>query len=329
MRANVQKMLMRFKPIDSRPDLPYINVMLRPITLNLPRPAICLLSLCMVFTPLFAISQNEPAHQTWTFLPDRLIFPPLTANYHEPRVGLRLELGSTRMKLDIGSCIDLIAYSPSDDGKQLFRMGMEFFTYALTTSVHNLRLQVDAVDGFFGGHVTFRSDHTTSSLAVRLRLIHLSSHLIDGHYDLHTDSWIDGKIPIPLSRDSGELTVALSGSGSVVSWMIYSGVDYATFVRPDEMRRWSSLHGFELYAPRLLGPVFGKPPNLYVADHLSFFGLPEYIGTNNLEGGIKFGEWTGTGLKLYVSYYRGTDMFSQYYTVRREQVGVGFAVDFW
>ena len=303
--------------------------MLRPFAFRFSLLTASLLTLSISAPLLSAQAQIDSSHSAWTFLPGGLIFPPLVANYHEPRVGIRLELGTTKMKLDIGSCVDMVEFVPSADRKQQIRMGIEFFTYALTTSVHNLRLQVDAVDGFFGGHITYRSESASSSIALRLRLIHLSSHLIDGHYDLHTDSWIDGKLPIPLSRDSGELTVRFSKEGPVVSWMVYSGVDYATFVRPDDMRRWASLHGFELHGSGSVGQVFGKPFNFYLADNLWIFGIPEYIGTNNLEGGVKFGEWSGSGLKLYFSYYKGYDMFSQYYSVRREQVGVGFALDFW
>jgi hypothetical protein len=89
------------------------------------------------------------------------------------------------------------------------------------------------------------------------------------------------------------------------------------------------LGGIELYTPDIVAQVFDKPCNLYLAQHFFLRGIPNYVGTGNTEFGIKLGEWARTGLRIYLSYYNGLDVFSQYYDVRRESWGIGFAFDFW
>jgi len=276
-----------------------------------------------------APAQPPPSatHTGFTFMPQGLLFQPLTSSYHEPRVGLRKQVGSSKMKLDIGSSLDFLEYRFSED--KVARMGVDFFTYALTTSSQGLRLQIDAVDGFFGGHAVVSSVNDVSRWDLRLRILHVSAHFIDGHYDNATMQWKDGREPIPFTRDFGEITAAFSWRVHDVTFMAYSGISYATLVRPTDVRRVATLHGLELRSSELLGPALGRPVNLFVADNVTLVGVPSYIGTNNLEFGVKFGEWNSTGLRLYGSYYSGLDVFSQYFNVRRENWGVGFAFDFW
>ncbi len=280
-----------------------------------------------------ALAQDEQTIQTsdsrFRFLPDSLLLPPLVANYQEPRVGLRKEIGASRMKLDIGSTLDLAGYLLTEDGRQQLRVGADFFTYALTTSSQGLRLQVDAVDGFFGGHIVFRSRGQSTETAVRLRLLHLSAHFLDGHIDARTRGWKDGREPIPFTRDFGELIGSHRWSGALLTFQLYGGFSYATLIRPDNLRRWGALGGAEIQSPAIIGPVFDHPAGLYLAAHFSLAGIPRYFGTLNLEGGVKFGAWDGTGMKFYLSYYRGLEIFSQYYDIRVESFGMGFALDFW
>jgi hypothetical protein len=75
--------------------------------------------------------------------------------------------------------------------------------------------------------------------------------------------------------------------------------------------------------------VLEKPVTIFVADHFTLVGIPKYTGTNNLEFGVKFGEWTSSGVRLYGSYYSGLEIFSEYYDVRQDYWGIGFAFDFW
>ena len=277
------------------------------------------------------IASAQPEHGTREagveFLPGGTAFPPLMASYHEPRTGVRKEIGSSRLKLDIGTMIDFLEWRLSDTGKSRIRLGADFFTYALTTSSEGLRLQVDAVDGFFGGHIVFRND--LQSLSVRLRILHLSAHFVDGHYDNATGMWMDGRLPLPFTRDYGELVGGYELTSGKFTGMIYLGVEYATLVRPTEINRWGGLAGLQVHSDRITGDVLGKPFNLYAAYNFGLAGIPAWAGTNNIEFGAKFGRWDGTGLRIYASYYAGLIVFSQYYNERTSHWGIGFAFDVW
>jgi len=290
------------------------------------------LLLCALLTCAAAGSPGQtgsPAPSDgFLFLPGGTLFPPLRANYEEPRVGVKKEAGTSRLKLDIGSSIDFFEYR-SDSSAGRLRAGADFFTYALTTSAEGLRLQVDAVDGFFGGHVVYAPPGEEGRLLLRLRLLHISGHLIDGHWNHITLEWIDNKLPIPYTRDFGELTGLFTWRGRVADLSAYTGFSYATLVRPDQIQRWATLHGFEFHTTGLTGEAAGKPFSLYAADNLSVTGIPAWYGTNNVEFGVKFGEWDGTGIRLYGSYYHGLQVFSQYYYVRTDEWGLGFAFDAW
>lgn len=284
-------------------------------------------TLLFVFHAAYGQGGAQPT-QRLSFLPGPLCVPPLVASYQEPRVGLRKEIGTSRMKVDIGASVDLLEVRPAADSADRIRVGIDFFTYALSTSSEGLRLQIDAVDGYFGGHIAYIGVlDECSAVLLRLRLLHLSAHFLDGHFSTTTQTWKENRAPIPFTRDFGELLGFYRFSENSLTIQAYGGFSYATLIRPTTIGRFELLAGFELSG--VAGTVFGKPFNVYLADHVVLRRIPATIGTNNLEGGIKLGPWQGTGLKLFLSYYSGLDPFSQYYDVRRENVGVGFAFDFW
>ena len=288
------------------------------------------LVILLVLGALCSRAQTEslPRRAGTTFLPGGTLFPPLRADYQEPRTGVRKEAGTSRLKLDIGSSIDFLEYRTDTAGSRL-RLGADFFTYALTTSAQGLRLQVDAVDGFFGGHIVYAAPGDDGRLFIRLRLLHISGHLIDGHWDRSTMEWKDNKLPIPYTRDFGELTALYAWPGKALELSAYSGFSYATLVRPDNLSRYGTIHGIEIHTTGLTPSALGRPYSLYVADNLAVTGIPVCYGTNNMEFGVKLGEWNGTGIRLYGSYYHGLEVFSQYYYVRTDQWGIGFAFDAW
>jgi hypothetical protein len=294
------------------------------------RLSTALLSVVLFGVPTSASPQVPLSTRSkeFEFLPGGTLFKPLIANPQEPRVGVRKEIGSSRLKLDIGSMIDFVEFRANDSGTLRFRMGADFFTYALTTSAQGLRLQVDAVDGFFGGHLLMRSGTEAHNLTLRLRMLHLSAHLIDGHFDIATGQWKDGRLPIPFTRDFGELVAAYTVPFAGCSGLIYAGVNYATLVRPADVQRVLSLCGCEFHTGDSFGLVLGKPFALYAAYNLTLMGVPRYVGTSVIEGGVKFGGWQDIGLKFYVNYASGLEFFSQYYNVRRSMWGTGFTIDF-
>jgi len=94
------------------------------------------------------------------------------------------------------------------------------------------------------------------------------------------------------------------------------------------LKRWSFNAGGELYLNNLIGKVFEKSTNVFLAYHFSLIGTPAYKGNNTIIAGIKLGEVYSKGVNFYLSYHTGMHYFSEYFTKRIDKFGIGFNVDF-
>ncbi len=287
-----------------------------------------LFSLFLIYTPAYSFDEPDSLTSKWELFPSHKNFKPLMANLIEPRIGLLKFTCTDEMRVDIGNSIDMTAFEL--DQNNSFHLGIDFFAFARTTGAQGLRLQIDAVDGFFGGHITYRNEKelTGGDFDVRLRILHHSAHLVDGHYVNSTHSWIDNREPIPYTQDFGELTLSQTALCSNFALRYYGGLAYASLIRPNTINRNSYFLGGEISSPSFIGRVLGKPVNLFTAYHLAFTGEPTYHTTHQVQAGVKFGSWNEAGLTIYLAYYNGTHMFGEYYNDRLETFGLGFSVEF-
>ena len=276
----------------------------------------------------FVYSQPADGNRSpCTFLPGRTIFPALPASFEEVRAGITKDVTSAHMKLDIGTAMDFLEVRLRADSSERLRIGAELFTYALTTSYQGLRLQVDAVDGYFGGHIVYRLQRPGSALLLRLRILHLSSHLLDGHFDLIRNVWIDGRLPNPLARDYGEITIGQLWQWTASEIFLYAGFSQATLIRPPTMKRLNMLYGVTAHTGNWAGTCFGAPVHFYISDHFSVWGLETLSGTNMLQAGAKFGEWNGAGISVFISHHAGLEVYHQYADVKNDAWGLGFGLE--
>lgn len=262
---------------------------------------------------------------SFEFLPDGLHFQPLKAHVKEPRMGVLYNPENGQLKLDIGNSIDLMKFLIKNSNLTL---GIEFNAYAHSINYQGNRLQIDAIDGFFGGNASFSSILKNSAFYSRLRIIHNSAHFVDGHFDKKTNSWKEDLAPIAFTRDFGELLLAYKLNFENSSIKIYSGPSYATLVRPVDIKKWSFDAGLEYSITNLIGPLFQKDESVFAAYHFELFGTPVYQGNNNFVLGIKLGEWNKKGVSIYFNYYTGKNLFNEYYKMRVEKFGIGFNIDF-
>ncbi len=272
----------------------------------------------------FAFSQSEsPEHIVIN--PPGLHISPFKAHLEEPRVGVFKFLDAAQMKVDVGNSIDVLAYEiPASALK--FTVGIDFMAYAFTTGAQGLRLQIDAIDGFFGGNLSCSKIFGVESVEGRLRFLHHSAHFVDGHYDTSTHSWIDDKEPFPYTRDYGELVTAYCARPGNSSFRLYGGFSYATLVRPSDYERWGFLGGAEI--AHSVGTLAGERIHLYCAYNISLDGVPAYAATHQIQLGCKLGDFYGKGPSLYFAFYTGTHMFREYAGERLSTIGAGFTVDF-
>lgn len=269
------------------------------------------------------------AQSYFEFLPDGLNFLPLRANPQEAKLGVLYYPDNADLKVDIGNSMDLFSiYFPSSKSKLNF--GIEFFAYASVIGYQQLRLQIDAVDGYFGGNATYSKFFSDNELSFRFRFIHNSAHLVDGNWWIsnYPRNWTKEGGPIPFTKDFAELTSAHILRTENFNLRYYGLISYSLRVRPSELKRFSAALGFELNSNKIISHLFNKPVNLFIANHINFAGYPEYTGTNQCQAGIKFGEWNEKGILFYLSYFAGNNFFSEYYAQRIRKFGIGFMVDF-
>lgn len=260
--------------------------------------------------------------------PDGLNFTPPKANNQEANLGVLYYTSTTNLKVDIGNSVDLIALELRDNSIK-FAAGIEFMTYAFSKSYAGQRLQISAVDGFFGGNISFSKFSANQTFSARFRIIHNSAHLVDGSYNTSTDTWTDGRRPIPFTKDFGELIAAHQILFNSFSVRYYGGISYAALIRPADLKRFNYLLGVEIVNSDLSDKFLGTDINFFLAEHFFLDGTEKYFGSQQLMGGVKIGKWVEKGVVFYTSYYTGRNMFSSYYDRRISKFGIGFLVDFY
>ncbi|MDR3611727.1 MAG: DUF1207 domain-containing protein [Ignavibacteriaceae bacterium] len=269
------------------------------------------------------LKENE---NTYILFPDGLNFLPLRASNTEAKLGILYYPNSTNLKVDIGNSIDLLRVNLYE--KEYITVGIEFMAYAYSTSYKQYRLQIGTLDGFFGGNATFTQELPGNRFSTRLRYIHNSAHLVDGSYDLTNNQWMNGKTPMPFTRDFAELIFSDEFSFSDFAFRPYIGGSYAARIRPSILKKGTFCSGFEVHTGNRTESAKEPFYHFFIAYHFQLAGLPEYLGSNNFQAGIKLGEWQKKGVNFFISYFKGNNMFNEFYYERIERFGIGFSVDF-
>lgn len=280
------------------------------------------------FLFLFFILQGIIFSQdnTVDFLPSGLNFLPLRANNQEAKLGVLYYPNSTNLKVDIGNAIDLLKIN--FDPKEYLTFGVEFMAYAYSMSYSQMRLQIGAIDGFFGGNAVFNKSIKENNLKIRFRYIHNSAHLVDGYFSTSTNSWMNNTSPIPFTRDFGELLFTYENNSNDLHIRPYIGGSYAVRIRPSILKRSTFITGLETYSEASNKILSRLPYCFFGAIHFQLAGLPQYQGSTQIQAGIKFGNWNAKGVNFFLSYFKGNNMFNEFFREKIERFGVGFSVDF-
>lgn len=243
-----------------------------------------------------------------------LQFMPLSANTFEPRVGLIWHANDNRLRLDIGNSIDLLQYTFDAPGKRI-AVGSDFFTYTLLSGEKNFHFPVDAVDYLFGFNASYVDSLQDGVLSSRLRLSHISAHFVDGHFIGSTGTWKDGLNPRVYSREFFDWTVAFAPSAEVRG---YVGLYYLWHVDPTTLPQWMVYAGGEYAYP--LSSILHS----YAAYQFTATGL---LPRHEFQAGIKLGDWTGHGTKLFFALHRGNSIHGEYHDIPDDYSGMGFNID--
>ncbi len=156
-----------------------------------------------------------------------LLFKPFIANPWEPRIGTMYQFNDKKLRLDIGVSYDLLKLI--DDTNRTITMGADFFTFTRLRSEGNFKFPVETSDYFFGINFNIKNTIFSYPFYSRLRLSHISSHLVDGW----SENGIFFDLPIVYSREFIDFAIALD----LTYYRIYGGINFIFSTIPIDIEK--------------------------------------------------------------------------------------------
>ncbi len=257
----------------------------------------------------------------FVFLPyltfSELLFEPPTAGIYEPRIGSSFQLDSKELRLDIGTSVDLKRLDFDEDGK--LSVGADFFTYSRLRRESNFKFPVETADYYFGANAAYVGKLGGSRIQSRLRIAHISSHLVDG-YSEDSEFWFE---PFVYSREFVDFLAAITVLDGFEN-RVYLGGTYIFSTAPDDFDPVVPQAGFDFEYP------IWKSINIAAGYDFRLVGAAgRSIGTSALEGGILWRTSDFAGIAFNVNYYSGASMHGMFYKCRDSFTSVGFRILFY
>jgi len=271
-----------------------------------------------LFIPvLFLFFIRLSAQNKVELFPGSLTFQPFAANSLEPKLGFLFHTSENELRLDIGNSMDLVRYT--DENSEL-AFGADMFTYTRLSKETDFHFPVDAVDYLFGVNFSYKSALDENyELGARLRISHISAHMVDGHYDKTEQEWKDNHTPRVYSREFLELMPYIKYK----SLRTYIGLTYIFHVDPQYIKKDNYQIGFDYFIP--WEPVRNISP--YIGYDFKLIHLNEYTGNNSFVAGFKWGNKSGKGASLYYQYYCGYSIYGEYFDYKADYSAIGINLD--
>ena len=241
----------------------------------------------------------------------------------EPRVGNWFQAGEDDLRLDIGTSIEL--YNSSDAPlshpvKDEVSAGVEFFTWTQLRAAGRFKFPVEAVDYHFGVFASYHPiDFAPFPLDVRLRVAHISAHLVDGDPGINANP----DTAITFSREFVDLLVGANDYGKEVSYGWYVGGVWLFSTIPSSIGRVNPYVGLE-YSRVIWEDM---PLTLRLGYEFRLNTELATIGENHARVGLKFADLYDNGVVLEAIYYAGRSPFGQFFDRREEHFSIGFLVE--
>jgi len=241
-----------------------------------------------------------------------LLFKPLTANVFEPRVGAIYEGGDNKLRLDIGTSFDFKRFDINERLKA--SVGADFFTFTRLRSEGKFKFPVETSDYFFGVNSSFIYDFTDYRLSSRVRLAHISSHLVDG---LSKDGVFDKK-PFTYSREFVDLILAAEKDGL----RVYLGGSFIFSTIPDDVDKVVPQLGadYEIKIYKFIGFSTGFDYKYYGSEN---------VGQGAFQAGFKFRTSKSVSVFAACYYFDGLSAHGMSYDELDSYLGFGFQVCFY
>ena len=240
----------------------------------------------------------------------------LRANPLEARVGTMYQFDDNKLRLDIGNSIDLQTFNLSDSLP--FSLGTDFFTLTRLRSEGKLKFPVETADFYFGinGAIKHHISPTTE-WSIRLRVAHISSHLVDGYA---SDNVFVLKKPFVYSREFAEVITAVEFFNQL---RLYGGLTFLWATQPRRANRFIPQLGADGSLPlsASISLEFGYDFKLIGVDD-------SYLGTHSAQAGLFLETSNHKGYLLSMFAYRGRSVHGMFYDQNDAYNGIGFQVIF-
>lgn len=239
---------------------------------------------------------------------NELNFPPLFSNPFEGRISSYYQFQTRKLCLDIGSTLDLFRLKSNDSFR--ISLGADFFTFTQLRSEGRFKFPVETIDYFFGVNISFRNVFNYEIINSRIRLAHISAHLVDG---LAKDT-IFTRAPFVYSREFIELTVAFVFH----NFMMYSNGEFIFSTLPQDVQKLSFGAGFDFEKK------FGSFLNFMIGFNLKMSGYnKQYFFTSLLKVGLCIVNIDNKGMFVGFSYLSGKNMHGMFYNENDKYFGIG------
>ena len=285
---------------------------------------ILFLATALLFLP-GTLHSSDHGWNDRSFMPSGLIFEPLLGNPLESRMAVQKPFSGPELYVDLGNTVDIVrwTYTQQDSNRTLrtITIGGSFFAYGYITSVEGSRLQVDAIDGFFGAHIVYTSELLNRPWKLRFRFLHQSAHMVDGRYDRHSETLIGDHLPVSFARDQIEFTT-MHYYGKT---RLGGGFGFVVHRYPENISPYTIF----LAGDRLLYSSTDEAVHWYTGYFVRGENINSFTFTHSLTAGVKFGTWHGRGIGVALHYYNGLNFFGEYFTDRLDYLSIGFSFDFW
>jgi len=263
----------------------------------------------------FSINLYSQGTKEW--FPAELNIQPFTSNLLEPRNGFMFALGEDWLRLDIGTSRDILQLK---SGKETISLGADLFTFTRLRSNNNFKFPVETIDFFFGINGGFNKHDGDREYGVRIRLSHLSAHLVDGRYDVHSNEWVDDRDPFTFSKEFIELFPYYRISG----FRVYLGLTYIFHIIPEIINKGIYQVGFDYF----ILPFSNGSITPFVAYDFKLNGINDtYFGNNIAKLGVKFGSPLSRGFSVLISYISGKSIQGELFDLTENYLNIGFNLD--
>ena len=248
--------------------------------------------------------------------PNNLLFKPLEANHLEARIGSFYEFEDNKLRLDIGNSFDFYKFDIDTNNK--ISIGADFFILSRLRSEGRMKFPVETADYFFGINSCSKFKIFDLDMASRLRLAHISSHLIDGYVNNNNEFL---KSPFVYSREFIDIIFAFNEYKNLRP---YIGGTYIFSTIPKDVKRFFLELGtdFDYNIYKFISIKGGYDFKLIgVKNNL-------YIGCNSVQTGVKLNISNNIGISFLYYYYVGYSIHGMFYNQKDNYNGLGFQINY-